>query len=176
MADRVNIKNLDATMKLLRAYAPDQSKQIQKRITTAASRFRDAGRREITNVLYGSNALRRWGKWIEARSGRDLSFNAQTAASNIKVTRARRRRRGVIVSNYIGVVSEDAPGVIFQTAGIGASTTGSLFTSLMRSRYSRPRGLWKAEETHGVIVRDAILQAVKEAQDIVQKKLNAMGE
>lgn len=176
MADRVNIKNLDATLKLLKAYAPDQAKQIQKRITTAANEFRDAGRREIMTVQYGTNALRRWGKWIEEKSGRDLSFNAPTAASNMKVTRARNRRRGMIVSNYIGVVSADAPGVIFQTAGIGASTTGSNFTSLMRSRYARPRGLWRAEQTHGVIVRDAILQAVREAQDIVQNKLDSMGE
>jgi len=175
VADRVNIKNLDATLKLLKAYAPEQAKEINKRITRAASQFRVAGRREIMNVQYGSNALRRWGKWIEERSGRDLSFNAQTAASNVKVTRARNRRRGMIVSNYIGVVSADGPGVIFQTAGIGASTTGSNFTQLMRSRYARPRGLWRAEETHGAIVRDAILQGVRDAQDIVQKQLDSMG-
>lgn len=174
MADRVNIKNLDATLKLLKAYAPEQSKEITKRITKAANEFRDAGRREIMNVRYGYFALRRWGSWTEEKSGRDLSFNAAIAASNMKVTRARNRRRGIITSNYIGVVSNDGPGVIFQTAGKGSS--GSDFVGHLMRKYPLPRGLWKAEETHGAIVREAILQGVRDAQDIVQKQLNSMGE
>lgn len=174
MADRVNIKNLDATLKLLKAYAPDQAKQIQKRITTAANEFRDAGRRDILNVQRGDFALKKWGRWIEEKSGRDLSFSASFSASKVRVTRARNRRRGIITSNYIGVVSDDAPGVIFQTAGKGSS--GSDFVGHLMRKYPLPRGLWKAEETHGVVVRDAILQGVREAQDIVQNKLDSMGE
>lgn len=176
MADRVNVKNLDATMKLLRAYAPDQAKVIGKRISTAAASFRDAGRREILNVRHGTNALSGWGRWTESKSGRDLSFDAAVSASNVKVTRARNRRRGMIVSNYIGVVSADAAGVIFQTAGKNSKSTSSDFVRNISGNYPAVRGLWKAEETHGRIVRDAILQAVDEAQTIVQKQLNSMGE
>jgi len=168
MAELV-VKNLKETMLLLKKFEPEQSKLIAKRITKAAGKIAVDARSDIPE----GSALTNWGSWIHARDGRDFGFNTSSIRKNIKVTRAANRKRGVAISNYIGITSADAAGVIYQTAGKG--TSDSNFVSKMMGGYPLPRGIWKAfDESRGTVVAD-IDAAVREAEEAVQRHLNELG-
>ena len=168
MAELV-VHNLKDTLLLLKKFEPEQSKLIAKRIAKAAGKVAADARADIPD----GSALTNWGGWIHARDGRDFGFNTAAIRKNIKVTRAANRKRGVATSNFIGVTSADAAGVIYQTAGKGSSN--STFVSQMMGDYPLPRGIWKAfDDSRDSIVAE-IDAAVREAEQAVQRHLNELG-
>lgn len=168
MAELV-VHNLKETLLLLKKFEPEQSKLIAKRIAKAAGKVAADARSDIPD----GSALTNWGRWIHARDGRDFGFNTAAIRKNIKVTRAANRKRGVATSNFIGVTSADAAGVIYQTAGKGSSN--STFVSQMMGDYPLPRGIWKAfDDSRDSIVAE-IDAAVREAEHAVQRHLNQLG-
>ena len=161
----VRVKNLKQTMDLLKAYAPEQAKEINKRITTEANKVRDRARDYMPDV-----ALSNWNNWPDHASD---GYVGSVVKKRLKTTRANYRKRGVIVSNYIGVVSGDAAGSIFQTAGRGPST--DMFVENILSKHGDKRGLWRAFDELKSEVEPAIMAAVDDAQRIVNTKLNQLG-
>jgi hypothetical protein len=177
--DRVNIKNLAQTMRLLKEYEPDLAKQIQKRIRGAANEVATEARADIET----GNALGNWGAWLERKSGRDLGFDGARARKDIRVTRAAMRRRGMIVSNYIGVVSDKPATVIWHTAGLAASNRynatgakGLTFRANMVKNFPGKRGIWKAYDANEGKAQRQIVAAAREAERYVQRALNRLGD
>jgi hypothetical protein len=161
----VRVKNLKQTMDLLKAYAPEQAKEISKRITTEANKVRDRARDYMPDV-----ALSNWNNWPDHASE---GYVGSVVKKRVKSTRANNRARGQIVSNYIGVVSGDAAGSIFQTAGRGGST--DMFVDNLLEKNGNSRGLWKAFDELKDEVAPAIMAAVEDAQQLVNAKLNQLG-
>lgn len=161
----VRVKNLKQTMDLLKAYAPEQAKEINKRITTEANKVRDRARDYMPNV-----ALSNWNNWPDHASE---GYVGSVAKKKLKTTRANYSQRGIIVSNYIGVVSADAAGSIFQTVGRGSST--DMFVENILEKHTDARGLWKAFDELKSEVEPAILAATEDAQRIVNEKLKQLG-
>lgn len=161
----VRVKNLKQTMDLLKAYAPEQAKEINKRITTEANKVRDRARDYMPDV-----ALSNWNNWPDHASE---GYVGSIVKKRVKSTRANNRSRGQIVSNYIGVVSADAAGAIFQTAGRGPST--DMFVDNLLAKNGNSRGLWKAFDELKSEVEPAIMAAVEDAQQLVNTKLNQLG-
>ena len=161
----VRVKNLKQTMDLLKAYAPEQAKEINKRITTEAVKVRDRARDYMPDV-----ALSNWNNWPDHASE---GYVGSVVKKRVKSTRANNRARGQIVSNYIGIVNADAAGAIFQTAGRGPST--DMFVDNLLEKNGNSRGLWKAFDELKDEVAPAIMAAVEDAQQLVNTKLNQLG-
>jgi len=161
----VRVKNLKQTMDLLKGYAPEQAKEINKRITTEANKVRDRARDYMPDV-----ALSNWNNWPDHASE---GYVGSVVKKKVKTTRANNRARNQIVSNYIGVVSGDAAGAIFQTAGRGGST--DMFVDNLLAKNGSSRGLWKAFDELKDQVQPAIMAAVEDAQRLVNTKLNQLG-
>lgn len=161
----VRVKNLKQTMDLLKAYAPEQAKEISKRITTEANKVRDRARDYMPDV-----ALSNWNNWPDHASE---GYVGSVVKKRVKSTRANNRARGQIVSNYIGIVNADAAGAIFQTAGRGPST--DMFVDNLLEKNGNSRGLWKAFDELKDEVAPAIMAAVEDAQQLVNTKLNQLG-
>ena len=181
----VVIKDLKATMELLKAYEPEQSKIINKRMTTAAMSVRDAARNDIPP----GDALSNWGQWAYSPNGRELGFIGSWAKKNLVVTRKAGRNKGQAISNFIGLVSADAAGVIFQTTGHASknsdgsrvrakqatSNKGATFVANMVGKFPGKRGIWRAFDDDEGKNTKLIEDAAREAEDIVQRRLNALG-
>lgn len=161
----VRVKNLKQTMDLLKAYAPEQAKEINKTITTEANKVRDRARGYMPLI-----ALSNWNNWPAHASEGYVGANVR---KKLKTTRANNRKRGNFVSNYIGVVSSDAAGVIYQTVGKGGSN--SSFVENLLNKPSYKRSLWQAFDELKPEVEPAIMAAVETAQKIVQAKLEQLG-
>jgi len=164
----VRVKGLDETTKLLKAYAPEQAKEINKRITTEANKIRDRARGYMPN-----DGLSNWGMWTSSKDGRDLGYLGAWAQKGIKSTRANYRARGQIVSNYIGLVSGNAGAAIFQTVGRGDSN--SAFVENFTRKNPEPRSLWRAFDELKPQVQPSIMAAIDDATKIVNAKLNQLG-
>lgn len=161
----VRVKNLKQTMQLLKAYAPEQAKEINKRITTEANKIRDRSRDYMPNV-----ALSNWNNWPDHASE---GYVGSVVKSKVKTTRANARAKGQIVSNYIGIINSDAAGAIFQLAGRGKST--DMFVENILSKHGTSRGTWKAFDELKEDVQPAIAAAIEDAANIVNKKLDQLG-
>ena len=192
----VIIENLKETMELLKAYEPEQAKIINKRMFVAAAAVRNEARALIPegDALVDVNSKKGkgkagWGQWAFSRDGRDFGFIGSWVKSNIKVTRAGNRYKGMPVSNFIGVYQADPAGVIFHTAGHAAkdaqgnrkrrrvptSNKGESFVANMTNKFTGKRGIWAAfDKDEGKSV--ALIEgAAREAEALVQAHLNALG-
>jgi len=164
----IQIKNLDETMTLLKGYAPEQAKEINKRITAEAVKVRDR-----TRDYMPETTISNWGPWKSSKDGRDLGYYGSVAQAAVKTTRGRFRQRGVVFSNYIGIISGDPGGSIFQTVGNGSSK--DVFVMNMLARFPKNRGLWRAFNELRPEVEPAVLAACQEAQDIVNARMKLLG-
>jgi hypothetical protein len=161
-------------MTLLDGFDPTAAKDIKKRISKAAGAVVQRAR----GIMPNGEALSNWGAW--SQGGRDLSYRDN--GRKIRVTRANMRKRGEAVSNYIGIVNPTPGGAIFELAGRQAPDPrfygGILSAGYGVSRKSgtgRP-GVFKAfDDDKGKAVAE-IETALKDAERIVQNKLNALGE
>lgn len=161
----VRVKNLKQTTDLLKAYAPEQAKEINKRITTEAVKVRDRARDYMPDV-----ALSNWNNWPDHASD---GYVGSVSKAKVKTTRANARSKGQVVSNYIGIVNADAAGAIFQLAGRGPST--DMFVENILSKHGQKRGTWQAFDELKDQVQPAIMAAVEEASQIVNRKLDQLG-
>ena len=162
----VDVKNVKETMSTLKRYAPEQAKIINKKIRTEANKVRDRARDYMPTV-----ALSNWNNWPEHASD---GYVGAVVKKNIKTSKASYRQRGMITSNYIGIINADAAGAIFQTAGRGPST--DMFVENILSKSGNKRGTWKAFDELKSEVQPAIMEAVKEAQEIVNQEMAAFQE
>lgn len=172
-AGRVVVENVKATMDVLKQFDPEAEKAIRKRINKAARTIVLDAR----SGMPSGKALRKWGTWTQ--NGRDLSYNGN--ASKIRTTRANMRKRGQIVSNYIGVVNPTPGGAIFELAGRGKDTDQSFLQALYSAGYGIAR---KGEGTQrpGVFrsfdqnpqAQDEILDALDDAQTQASNILKRM--
>jgi len=161
----IKIKNVDNTLKLLKGYAPQQAKIINKKISIEANKIKN---RAIG--YFPDSALSNWNNWPAHQS---WGYNGAIVKKNIRITRANMRQRGLYVSNFIAVVNRDAAGSIFQTVGRGGSD--DYFVQNIVRDHPEPRGLWKAFDELKGEVAPAIEAAVHEAENIVNAKLNQLG-
>jgi len=169
---RVVVKNAKQTMDALKQFDPDAEKALRKRINKAARTIVLAARSGMPT----GKALRKWGTWTQ--NGRDLSYNGN--GSRIRTTRANMRKRGQVVSNYIGVVNPTPGGAIFELAGREAPDPGFHAALLMkgygisrRQNTSRP-GVFKAfDDNEGAAARE-IEDALKEAEQRLSSILRGM--
>lgn len=93
------------TLDELKQVDPELRKELFAKLRTSAKRLQDEARDYVD-----AEGLSGWGNW---RGG----YNPTTISSGIKITRAKRRRRGSAVSNVIGVENTSAAGVIWELAG-----------------------------------------------------------
>lgn len=177
---QVNITGLKETLKVLKEADADYSKEIQKRINSAANRVLKDARADVPS----GNALSGWGSWGYAytykrgsRKGqsvtRGFDFSGPDVRKNVKKTRASMRKRGFIVSNYLGIISNDPAGIIWQTAGKGSSR--SAFVLNIFYKYGAKRGIWKAYDRDAGAATREIEAAARDAERAVQKILNVTG-
>lgn len=177
---QVNITGLKETLKVLKEADADYSKEIQKRIRTAAGRVLKDARDDAPS----GNALRNWGSWgysytykRGSRKGqsntRGFDFTGTDVRRNMKTTRASMRKRGAVISNYLGLISNDPAGIIWQTAGKGSSR--SAFVMNLLTKYSTKRGIWKAYDRDAGAATREIEAAARDAERAVQKILNVTG-
>jgi len=89
----IKIKNVDPTLKLLKAYAPDQAKIINKKISAEANKIKN---RAID--YFPSSALSNWNNWPAHQA---WGYDGAIVKKNVKITRANMRMRGLYVSNFI---------------------------------------------------------------------------
>lgn len=160
------IEGLKTTLDLLKAYDPEQGKIINRRMTKAVGVVKKAAQADIPS----SNPLRYWGPWTHLRDGRDFSWDSSSVKRNIKVTRRPGRARGAAISNFIALVSKDAVGVIYQTAGRGGSD--EFFNQNIVNKFGEKRGIWKAFDEKGDAAITEIEGAAQEAQRLVQDALD----
>lgn len=153
----VSVQNVRQTMANLKGFAPEQAKLINKKIRVEANKIRDRARDYMPDV-----ALSNWNNWPEHASD---GYVGSVVKKNVKTTKASNRARGARFSNYIGVVNSDAAGAIFQTVGRG--TSSDYFVTNMLNRYPEPRGLWRAFDELKGEVTPAIMEAVREAEALV---------
>lgn len=161
----IKIKNVDYTLKLLKAYAPDQAKIINKRISIEANKIKN---RAID--YFPNSALSNWNNWPAHQS---WGYDGAIVKKNVKITRANMRMRGLYVSNFIAVINRDAAGSIFQTVGRGGSK--DYFVQNLVERFPEPRGLWRAFDELKSDVAPAIESAVRDAEQMVNTKLKQLG-
>ena len=156
----VNVKNVKQTMARLGSFAPEQAKLINKKIRLQANKIRDRARDYMPDV-----ALSNWNNWPDHASE---GYIGSIVKKNTKVTKANSRARGARFSNYIGVVNADAAGSIFQTVGRGSSS--DMFVSNIENKFPGARGLWKAFDELKDEVAPAIMEAVREAEALVNQQ------
>lgn len=154
------VKNAKQTMQALKEFDPDAEKAIRKRINAAARGIVRSAR----SGMPSGKALRKWGGWTQG--GRDLSYNGNN--QKIRTTRANMRKRGQIISNYIGIVNPTPGGAIFELAGRKQPDPGFHAALLMKGY-----GLSRKENTNrgGVFKAfdDDKGQAQKEIEDALQE-------
>ena len=169
---RVVVKNARQTMQALKEFDPEAEKGIRKRINAAAQRIVRSAR----GGMPSGKALRKWGTWNQ--NGRDLSYNGNN--QRIRTTRANMRRRGQIVSNYIGVVNPTPGGAIFELAGRDAADPG-FHAALLNRGYGLSRkdnsgrgGVFKAFDDDKGAAQKEIEDALKEAEQRLSSILRGM--
>lgn len=129
-------------------------RQITKQITQAGK----AVAAEASYKAPSANPLSNWGRWIDARTGRDLSFDSGTVSSAFKVRRNNFRRRGVNAGIAWTVVQTNPAGSIWETVGTGSSQ----FVSSINQRFPqrRPRSLFSA---YYAVMRPELVQKIRDS-------------
>lgn len=102
----------------------------------------NAGKRAATNASYlvpGKNPVSGWGKWIDAKTGRDLSYEPATVSASFKLRRNNFKRRGISAGIGWDLYQTNPGGAIFELLGTGSSQ----FVESVSGRYNRkqPRTL-----------------------------------
>lgn len=177
---QVVVSGLKETMQILKAADAEYSKHITKRINSASTRVLKDARSDVPS----GRALRGWGPWNYAYTYRRGSRRGQTVSrgfafagadvkKNMQKTRAGMRKRGYEISNYLGIISNDPAGIIWQTAGKGSSK--SQFVLELMYRYGAKRGIWKAFDRDEGRAVSEIEAAAKDAEKFVTNYLNQVG-
>ena len=169
---RVVVKNAKQTMQALKQFDPEAEKGIRKKINDAAQRIVRSARAGMPS----GKALQKWGTWNQG--ARDLSYNGNN--QRIRTTRANMRRRGQIISNYIGVVNPTPGGAIFELTG-RKSPEPEFHAALLMRGYGISRkentsrgGVFKAFDDDKGAAQKEIEDALKEAEERLSSILRGM--
>ena len=145
----------------------DLWKEIQAGVKSATEGIVQEGRANYPS----DNALRNWGNWIAANSGRDLGFDPARAKAGVRSRFRSRRRSGfrVVVGQ---VYNKDPAGAIYLLAGSRDRTGASFNQNINRRRGGStgargdgtwPRALGPAWTNNVEQARDEIGRVVEEA-------------
>lgn len=182
---KVEVEGFRKTLAALKELDPEVTKEVTKTLRQSAQRLQSEAR-----GLIDPEGLSGWKNW---RTG----YNPASISSGLKITTAKRRKRGTAVSNVIGVQNTTAAGVIWELAGrktngaparegINPKTgwtygNGVGFVAAIRRRsgmrasrlvwgaYDSPQD-WSVDSE-----RDFLLSAVDKACKTTQAKLEALG-
>lgn len=182
---RLEAQGFRNTLASLKQLDPEVSKDVNKTLRDSANSLRDESR-----GLVDASGLSGWKGW---RTG----YNASTISGGIKVTTAKRRKRGTIQSNVIGVQNTTAAGVIWELAGrrsegspprpgINPKTgwtygNGVGFVAAIRRKSGRAasRLVWGAydspQQWNRTDQEQKLVAAADKACQTVQRKLEALG-
>lgn len=175
---RIETKGFRNTISSLKTLDPEANKELQKTLRTSADYLASEARGNVDD-----RGLSGWKQW---RGG----YEATAIRSGIKVTTAKRRKRGTAVSNVIGVANTTAAGVIWELAGRKSSGeppragrrgngAGMVAAIRRRSGKSASRIVWNAYDSPSQWnvdgQRDVLVEAVDKATRVVQTKLEALG-
>jgi hypothetical protein len=182
---KIEVQGLRTTLAALKDLDPEVSKEVTKTLRNSAKRLQSEAR-----GLVDSQGLSGWKNW---RTGYDANLISQ----GIKITTAKRRRRGTAVSNVIGVTNTTAPGVIWELAGrrsngqsprpgINPKTgwtygNGVGFIDAIRRKSGQraSRTVWGAYDSPQgwsvISEREILINAVEKATQTTQSKLEALG-
>lgn len=165
MGVKFEFKNVDKDLKTIRSFDKVLGEQLEATLFDTAATIAAAARRDIPNV-----ALSNWNNWPAHAS---QGFVGSQVRNNITSGRYMRRRRGRKIGYGLAVMSQDAAGVIFQTAGKG--TSRDMFVTNLRSEgkgFPLPVGIWKASDGPlGQQARKKMIDAVKQVENLINQKL-----
>ena len=162
MGVKFEFKNVDKDLATIRGFDKLLGEQLEKTLFDTAAIIASAARRGIPN-----RALRNWNNWPAHAS---QGFVGSEVRNNITSGRYLRRRRGRKIGYGLAVMSQDAAGVIFQTAGKGQSN--DMFVDNLERKYPLPRGIWAASDGPlGQRARKAMIEAVKKVENTINSKL-----
>ena len=182
---KVEVQGFRKTISALKELDPEVNKDVTKTLRDSAKRLQSEAR-----GLINPEGLSGWKGW---RTG----YNANTISTGIKITTAKRRKRGTAISNVIGVTNTTAAGVIWELAGrrsngapprpgINPKTgwtygNGVGFVAAIRRKSGQraSRTVWGAYDSPSdwsvESERDALIAAVDKATKATQQKLEALG-
>lgn len=182
---KIQVEGFRTTIAALKELDPEISKEVTKTLQTSAKRLQAEAR-----GLVNPEGLSGWKGW---RTG----YNPTSISQGIKITTAKRRKRGTAVSNVIGVTNTTAAGVIWELAGrksngqpprdgINPKTgwtygNGVGFVAAIRRKSGKAasRTVWGAydspQDWSVESERDALIAAVEKATKATQAKLEALG-
>lgn len=181
---KVQVKGIRTTLDALKDLDNDVRKDTLKGLRESANALRD----EAQDLAPDGQPLRGWKGW---RGG----YSKSMVVGGIKTTTAKRRKRGSVVSNVMGVQNTTAAGVIWELAGRksdGASPragknprtghsygNGRSFVAKIRSEsgMSASRLVWGAYDSpqkwNAETEADKIVELVDKATKVAQAKLGA---
>ena len=182
----VQVEGIRNTLDVLKELDNDVRKDVLKGLRQSANDLRD----EARGLVEDGQPLSGWKKW---RGG----YDANTITKGIKVTRAKRRKKGTVISNAMGVENASAAGSIWETAGrktngaaprpgINPKTgwtygNGRAFIEKIRSVSGKraSRLVWDAHDSpqawNQESAADDILNLVNKATEVAQQRLGALG-
>lgn len=182
---KVEVQGFRKTIAALKELDPEVNKDVTKTLRDSAKRLQSEAR-----GLIDPAGLSGWKGW---RTG----YDATAISTGIKITTAKRRKRGTAVSNVIGVTNTTAAGVIWELAGrrsngapprpgINPKTgwtygNGVGFVAAIRRKSGKraSRTVWGAYDSPQnwsvESERDALIAAVDKATKATQQKLEALG-
>jgi hypothetical protein len=110
---KVQADGLASFINRLEKFDKDVSKELKKEMRKAASDAVPAARAAYPPAPL----LRKFGRWIEEKSGRDLSYNLGAVKKGIYLKTDRYRRRGATVGFGYTIGQRNAVGKIVEWAG-----------------------------------------------------------
>jgi len=168
-----SVKGAVALRKSLRAFAPDLAKALPKEIGTALKPITKAARGYLPNdnqVLSG---------WLpkEKTDARFPTYTARIARAGIsfKITPSKPNRQGF--RSLVSLFNKSAAGAIYET--MGRKTPSSQFVQNQNTKYAgqmrgrdkmQGRALFKAYDENNGKARVAVLAAIKNAADNLNKR------
>lgn len=154
---KILYKEVGAAIKIMRATAQSKAPQQVLRGTRRDAAGPDSGARPASG----------WGKWIEAKSGRDLSWDSGKVRSGMRQrVSTKKNSRGLM--EVRGIIENKTPqGAIFSLAG-SRNPNNSSFTKGIIARYGHgdgiyPRMMTPAWRQHIDQVRVDVQQAIEKA-------------
>lgn len=182
----LQVKGIRQTLDVLKELDNDVRKEVLKGLRDSANQLRS----EAQGLVRGGQPLSGWKGW---RGGYDSS----AIKSGIKVTAAKRRKKGTVISNVMGVQNTTAAGVIWELAGrksngaparpgVNPKTgrgygNGRGFVQKIRSvsGQSASRLVWGAydspQDWNQNAEADKIIALVNKATETAQARLGALG-
>ena len=106
--------SLNKTLKALREFAPDLSKEMDKEINIELRKISEYAKTLMPNGSFHPSG---WTKSSPGEWGTRLKFNPESARNKIKPTRAKNKNTYTGFTNRYGIINPDAAGSVYELAG-----------------------------------------------------------